>query len=150
MIICTDNLQKAKDLIKKTEHPIFIKSQNQEFDRKILEYGKFDVFLSPELNQEKDKIKKINSGFNHVLAKIAAKNKIALGIDLEKIRGEKEKKEKARVLARTIQNIKVCRKAKCRIVVKGHKDEKDAFAFLISLGASAQQANQATKLDITR
>jgi len=73
------------------------------------------------------------------LAKIATKNKIALGIDLETIR-HKNKKEKAIVLEKLIQNIKLCRKAKCKIVLINYEDKLDAFSFLTSLGAASWQA----------
>jgi RNase P/RNase MRP subunit p30 len=146
-MISTSNFQQAKDQIKKEIQSkiklIIVKSQNQEFDRKILEYGKFDILLSPELNQERDKIKYLNSGFNHVLAEIAAKNKIALGVDVSALNSIKDKKIKAQKLSRIIQNIKVCRKAKCSIALVNYKDKINAFNFLISLGASTKQAKQA-------
>jgi RNase P/RNase MRP subunit p30 len=143
MLINTPNLQQARNLIHKTkEKPIIVLSQNQEFDRKILEYGKFDIFLSPGLNQEKNRIKQQNPGFNHVLAKTAAKNNIAIGIDLKSIRELKDKKNKAQKISRIIPIIKICRKANCRLALVNAEDKKNAFDFLISLGASTQQAKQ--------
>ena len=146
-MINTENLEQAKNLIKKAveakENPIIVKAQNPEFNRKILEYGKSDILLSIESTvRNKDTSKNLDSGFNHVLAKIAAKNNIALGIDLKEIQNL-EKKEKATLLSKIIQNIKLCRKAKAKIKLLNYKDKRTAFSFLISLGASTQQATEA-------
>ena len=142
-IISTTNIQQAINQIKKSvTKPIIIKAQDEKFNRRILEYGKFDVILDIHETQGRDKLKQVDSGLNHVLAKIAAKNKIAIGIDLDKIR-KLEKKEKALVLGRIMQNIRICRKAKTRIKLINYRDEKDAFDFLISLGASTEQAREA-------
>ncbi|MBU0907716.1 MAG: hypothetical protein KKD18_03705 [Nanoarchaeota archaeon] len=144
MIISTKNLQQAKNQIKSSKHPIVVRAQNQEFNRKILEYGKFDVLLDIQNTEGKDKLKQLNSGLNHVLAKIAAKNKVAIGIDLSGLRSIKDKKQKAKTLARIKANIQTCRKAKCLLTAINYKDKKDALELLISLGASTQQAKEAT------
>ena len=82
-IIETDNPEKAKQAIKSIKNsPIIIKSKNLDFDRKLLEYGKFDILLDIEKTNGKNTLRYINSGLNHVLARIASKNNIALGIDL--------------------------------------------------------------------
>ena len=133
-MISTTSLQEAKNKIRSViEKPIIVKAQNVEFNRKIIEYGKFQILLSPELSNDikKDKLKQINSGFNHVLAKIAAKNNIAIGIDLTEIRS-KNKKRKAIQLTKIKQNIKICRKAKCKFTVLNYNDKRDAFCFQIS------------------
>jgi len=138
-MINTQNLQQAKSqIISSKEKPITVKAQNLEFNRKILEYGKFDILLSVESQTGKDKLKQINSGLNHVMAKIAAKNKVAIGIDLKSLHSL-EKKAKAEQLTKIKENIKVCRKAGCSIVLLNAKDKKDAQSFLLSLGASTQQ-----------
>ncbi|MFH1290047.1 MAG: hypothetical protein ABIH92_01425 [Nanoarchaeota archaeon] len=148
-MINTSNLQKAKNEIKTAKHPIIIQSQDLEFNRKMLEYGKFDILLSPELTGgwagkfPRDKLKQLSSGLNHIMAKIAAKNGVAIGIDLQAIRSISNKKQKAQTIARIIQNIKTCRKAECGLVLLNYKDKKDAFEFLISLGASTKQAKEA-------
>ncbi|MBS3088480.1 hypothetical protein J4402_01740 [Candidatus Pacearchaeota archaeon] len=139
-MITTPNINQAKEQIKKTaEKPIIVQSPSDEFSRKILEYGKFQILLLPK-SQNKDRLRHLDSGLNHVLAKIAAKNKVAIGIDLNSIT-KLNKKEKAIQLAKIRQNIKICRKARCKIEFINIKDKKDAQALLISLGASTQQIN---------
>jgi len=143
MIIITSNIQQAKNQIKKEKSPIIIKAQNLEFNRKMLEYGKFHILLDIHNTEGKDKLKKLDSGLNHVLAKIAAKNNIAIGIDLNRLR-KLSCKKKAIEMARIVRNIETCRKAKCHVVLINQKDKKDAFELLISLGASTSQAKEAT------
>jgi hypothetical protein len=53
-------------------------------------------------------------------------------------------KDKALILARIIQNIKVCRKAKCSIkILSNGRDKKDIEAFASSIGMSSQQVSEA-------
>ena len=145
-MISTPNLEKAKRLIKeaikKKEYPITIIAQNNEFNRKILEYGKFDILLNLEANKEKDRLKQLDSGLNHIMAKIAANKGICIGIDIKRLR-DLEKREKAIILSRIMQNIKTCRKAKTKIKILNYKEKTNAFSLLISLGASTQQAKEA-------
>src|SRR3989338_6980765 len=109
-MINTANLNEARKQIQNTkEKPIIVKSQNPEFDRKILEFGNFNILLSVEKIKGKDNSKYLNSGLNHVLAKIAAKNKIAMGINIEEI-SRLEKKQKALLLSIIKQNIKTKKK----------------------------------------
>lgn len=142
-MISTKNVEEARKLIKKAEKPIIVQAQDDEFNRKILEAGKFNVLLSPEAGIKRDKPKQLDSGLNSVLAVIAEKNNIAIGIDIKDI-DPLDKLEKAKRLARIKQNIKTCRKTKTKLAVMNAKDKKDASALLLSLGASTQQAHQAT------
>ena len=147
MIISTSNINEIRKLIQNAkDKPIIVLAQTNELNRKVLEFGKFDILLSVESLREKqkDKLKQLDSGLNHVLAKIAAKNGVSIGIDIEEI-SRLEKKDKAIRLARIKQNIKICRKAKCGIVIVNGKDAKNSFDFLISLGASSQQAKKAVE-----
>ena len=92
---------------------VIFSSDDDELNRKILEKEKINVLL---LNQEnrKDKMKQRDSGFNHVLAKIAKKNNVTLGINLHEILENKGKK-KAEILARIRQNVKICSKEKLKM-----------------------------------
>ena len=143
-MINTTNIEEAKKLIKKEETPKIISAQNDEFNRKILEYGNFDILLSMETGQRKNKIRQTNSGLNHVLAKIANKNNIAIGIDLEEIK-RLEPKVKAERLSKIKQNIKICRKSKTKIAIKT-SSIIEATIFLQSLGASSTQYKEAIKI----
>lgn len=137
-MINTNNLEHAKNLIKNNKKPIIVKSQDSEFNRKILEYGKFDVLIDLEYSDKPDSLKQLESGLNHVLAKFAAKNNIMIGFDLNRF-SNLRKKEKAIILGRIMQNIKICRKAGAKITIINIKDKKNAKTFLLSLGASTNQ-----------
>lgn len=139
-MISTNNLEKARQLLKKEQHPKIVQAQDDEFNRKILEYGKFDVLLSPESGLRKNKIRQTDSGLNHVLAKIAAKNNLSIGIDLKEIK-KLGKKEKAERLAKIKQNIIICRKAKTKIAIFG-ATKQESINLLQSLGASTQQVKE--------
>lgn len=144
MMINTQDLNKARkeilSLSKENKKPIIVKGQNLSFNRKILEYGCFDILLSPEQCEDtkKDKLRQLNGGLNRIMAKIAKKNKISIGIDLDSIR-LKDKKEKAILLSKIKQNIKICQKANCSLAITGTRDTRDIGAFLLSLGASTSQ-----------
>jgi len=142
MIIDTNNLNKAREMLKKADNPKVVLAQDDEFNRKILEKAEFDILLSPERQAKKTTVKNIDSGLNHVLCRIAGKKGIAIGINLDEIRKE-SKKDKGNKLEKIIQNIRLCRKFKVRLAIKGAKDKIDSKSFLMSLGASSSQASQA-------
>ena len=139
-MITTSNIEQARKQLKlelKLEkHPIIVIAQDDEFNRKILEYGKFDILLLHPSTQNK------KPSINNILTEIATKNKIAIGIDLDEIL-KLEKKEKADELARLKQTIKVCRKAKTKLSLINLIDRRNALSLLISLGASSNQAKEA-------
>ncbi|MEK6844136.1 MAG: hypothetical protein AABX83_01790 [Nanoarchaeota archaeon] len=141
-MINTPNLEQAKKLIKTEKKPIIVKAQDSEFNRKILEYGNFNILLSVESSEKSDSLRQLESGLNHILAKIAANKNIAIGINLDEIL-KLDKKEKAARLSRIKQNIKICRKAKTKLKILNFKDKYNSLYFLLSLGASTQQAKEA-------
>ena len=141
-MINNQSIEKTKQLLKAESSPKIIQGQNDEYNRKILEYGKFDILLSPESGSRKSTLRHIDSGFNHVLAVLSAKNKVAIGIDLEDLR-QLSKEQKAKRMEKIIQNIRVARKKSVKLAIKGIQDINSKQSFLKSLGASSQQASQA-------
>jgi len=139
-MINNSNIEQVKILIKKEESPKIVLAQNDEFNRKILEQCKFNILLSIENGNRKNKIRQVDSGLNQVLAKIATKNKVAIGLDLDSIK-LLEPKQKAERLSKIRQNIRVCRKAKTRLAVKAQSLE-EVKNFLINLGASTNQIKE--------
>lgn len=149
MIINTPNLNEARKQIQRLKKEnknaeIVVQAQNPEFNRKILENKDVDILLSPELHNRKDKLKERDSGLNEILCRIAAKNNIRIGINIEELKN-KDKKEKAIILARLMQNIMLCKKTGTELVILGKYDKKDAFSFLLSLGCSITQAKKAVE-----
>lgn len=86
-----------------------------------------------------DTLRALDTTFTPVIARIAAKNGIALGIDLAVLR-TLARSAQARELSRIAHAIKICRKAGARTAVLHASDERGARAFLMALGASTQQA----------
>ena len=146
MKIDTNNIELARKQIRTAKKPVIVIAKDDEFNRAVLEYGRFDILLSVEGGKRKDKLKQLDSGLNEIVARIAAKNNVAIGIDFAEI-FKLEGKEKAVRLARVMQNIKLCRKASCRIVLINCSDAKKGFDFMISLGASSKQAKEAIEAD---
>ena len=145
---------------KKQKKIIAVIGQDDEFNRRILETCNIDYLVSPENSKfhHKDGLKQRDSGLNHVLAKIANEKGIAIVINFSEIsestdeKNMLEKKARALVLARIIQNIKLCRKAKCKIKIATFAKTKTQLrtpnelkAFAFSLGMSSQQVKQSTE-----
>ncbi len=102
--------KKIKDNPKKK---IIFSSNNDELNRKIIEKEKINILLL-NLENRKDRFKQRNSGFNQVLAKLAKKKNITIGINLDEILEAKGEKKKE-ILARIKQNIKLCNKNKLKM-----------------------------------
>jgi len=141
----------------------FIKSKNKqikiavlgrddEFNRRALETLKINYLFSPELTDQKDSLKQRSSGINHITAKIAKDKNIVIIEGINFILLQTNRKSKTRLISRIIQNIEVCRKAKCEIkfatLAKSSEellDKKQIAAIGFSLGMSSQQASECFK-----
>lgn len=106
-------------------------SNDDDLSRKILEKEKIDILLI-NLSKRKDKQKQRNSGFNHVLAKLAKKRKVMIGINLDEII-ESSGKEKSDILSRLKQNIVLCNKNKLKMKFISQRNQRDIYD-LKSLG----------------
>ncbi len=116
--------KKIKDNPKKT---IIFSSNNDELNRKVIEKENIDILLL-NLTKRKDRFKQRNSGFNQVLAKLAKKKNIAIGINLDEILEAKGEKKKD-ILARIKQNIKLCNKSKLKMdfIALKEKNKRDVY-----------------------
>ena len=125
------DFSKARDLIRKNKgKKIVFSSDDDELNRKILEKEKIDVLLL-NLKDRKDRQKQRESGFDHVMAKLARKNNVAIGINFSEIL-ESRSKKKAEIFARISQNMKICNKQKLKMIFFGF-GEKNIYD-LKSLG----------------
>lgn len=106
-------------------------SNDDDLSRKILEKEKIDILLI-NLSKRKDKQKQRNSGFNQVLAKLAKKRKVVIGINLDEII-ESSGKEKSDILSRLKQNIVLCNKNKLKMKFISQRNQRDIYD-LKSLG----------------
>lgn len=136
ILIRENNFEKARKLIGAARgEEIIFSGSNDELNRKILEKEPVSVLLI-NLTGRKDRMKQRDSGFNQVLAKLAKKNDVAIGIDLDEIIATHSAKEKAKLLARIQQNIKLCAKNKVKMefVSKNKKDDYSLKALGLILG----------------
>jgi ribonuclease P/MRP protein subunit RPP1 len=114
IIIYEKDFQKARKKIRENPRKVVIfSSDDDELNKKILEKENIDILLL-NLSSRKDRMKQRDSGFNHVLARLAKKKNISLGINLDEIINSKSK-EKSEILARVRQNIKLCNKNKLKM-----------------------------------
>jgi len=142
----TDALKEISKLKSKSEK-IIVLSQDDEFNRKILESKKINIFLINEELEGKNYSKQRNSGLNEVLAELAENNKIKIGIDINKII-KKDMKEQAKSLARLAQNILLCKKAKTDLIIFSEgklKDKRAIISLLLTLGLDTKRAENAVQ-----
>lgn len=128
------DFENARKKIKQfKQEKIVFSSPDDAVARKVLEKEKINVFLVKQKNR-KDRLKQRNSGFDSVMAKIAKKNDVEIGIFLDEIL-ESSGKEKAEILARVKQNIKICSKNKIRMkfLFLGEENQRNDYD-LRSLG----------------
>jgi len=142
--ISTNNLNQARKLIQKIrkENPneeIAVRAQDDEFNRKILENKEVNVLLNPHIHSRKDRLKQRDSGLNEIICKIAAKNNIKIGVDLNELTKLK-KKEKAIAISRIMQNIKLCKRTQTKIIFTPKQSKLDVISFFKILKASTSQA----------
>ncbi len=124
IIIREKDFQKARKKIRENSKKVVIfSSDDDELNKKILEKEKIQILLL-NLSSRKDRMKQRDSGFNHVLAKLAKKKNISLGINLDEIINSKPK-EKSEILARARQNIKLCNKNKLKIKFISNKKRNE-------------------------
>lgn len=139
---------KQKNIKKK----IALFGRDNVFNRRALETLKINFLVSPEReisenynDKRKDTLKQRDSGLNHVLAKIAKDKEIKIVIDVDDLNSISDRKKKAQRLARIIQNVKICRRAGCKILIWSLSDamkEKELEAFGFSIGMSSQQVKE--------
>lgn len=143
ILIQENTFEKARKAIRDNKgKKIIFSSNNDELNRKILEKENINILL---LNQKgrKDRQKQRDSGFNQVLAKLAKKKNVAIGINLDEIIESKEK-EKAKILARVEQNIKLCNKNKLhmKFISKIKRDDYGLKALGLVLGMPTWMTKQ--------
>lgn len=146
MIINTPSLNETRKQIQKQKKDfpdklIVVQAQSPEYNRKILENSDVDVLLSPELHERKEHLKQRDSGLNEILCKLAKKNNIKIGINIQPIKNL-QKEQKAIILARIIQNIQLCRKTKTPIKLIPPLSKQETLSFILTLKGSTEQAKQ--------
>jgi RNase P/RNase MRP subunit p30 len=144
ILIEEENFDKARQKIRKSKGKIIIFSSNDDdLNRKIMEKEQINILLLRQ-KQRKDKLKQRNSGLNQVMAKIAQRNNISIGIDLDEIISEDSSSEKAKIIARIMQNIKLCNKNKVKMLFISQKHRREVHD-LRSIGLTLGMSTRMTK-----
>ena len=136
------------DYIKGENKVIAFVGGEDSLNRRAIETLKIDYLASPEKNCDKDTLKQRDSGLNHYIVKEAARKNITIVINMLEF-SRLSKKEKALRASRIIQNIKICRKANCKIKIASFAikkeevfDEISRESFGKSLGMSTDQMKE--------
>jgi RNase P/RNase MRP subunit p30 len=130
-----NNFEKARKKIRENSGKFIIfSSADDELNRKILEKEKINVLLINE-TERKDFQKQRDSGLDRVMARLAKKSGALIGIKVEEI-SESDKKTKAKIISRVIQNIEICKKEKTNMTfVSKHQINQQSLSSLgLSLG----------------
>lgn len=115
ILIRENHFEKTRNLINKNKNKkIIFSSDKDEFNRKVMEKLPINILLINQANR-KDFAKQRNSGLNQVMAKIAKKKNIQIGINLDEILSYTGK-QKSEIIARIIQNVKLCNKNKLKML----------------------------------
>jgi len=145
-IIHATTAEEARRLIERqgNAEKIMVLGREIGFNRKILETKKVSVLVLSH-KEGKDSLKQRNSGLNQVLCKIAKENSISLAIDFHELQ-EPDKRVRAKILSRIIQNIKLAKKHKNNLIILNKpKDKLSLSAFLCILGADTKLAKIASE-----
>ncbi|MBU2496808.1 MAG: hypothetical protein KJ767_02005 [Nanoarchaeota archaeon] len=138
--VLIENFKDKKDILKarKKYDFVIVFGKGIKENRQIVE--SFPDVILLQLNSGKDFMKERNSGLDHIICKIASENNVAIGIDLSEILNSNEK-EKQVIIGRIMQNIKLCRKYKTKILLASFASDvfelrasQDIQAFVQCLG----------------
>ncbi len=114
VLIQGGDFQKIREKIRENRgKKIIFSGDNDELNKKVLEKENINVLLLT-LSGRKDRLKQRDSGFNHVLARLAKKKNVVIGINFNEVINSKAE-EKSKILARVRQNIKLCNKNKLKM-----------------------------------
>lgn len=116
-IINIGNIEELRRAIDKSQNKfkfIFVLGLDDQINRMALEHKRITGVISPEFNRRFDYTHYRNSGLNHVLIKIAKENKKLIVEDLSFMKYLKDKKTKAQILGKILQNQKLAMKFKLK------------------------------------
>jgi len=136
---------------KKFSGKIGIFGGDDAFNRRAVESLEINYLVSVEALVGRDTLKQRDSGLNHVVARIAKEKGICVVVGIGEV-SKLEEKKKAKRIAKIMQNVKICRKVGCRILIaslgrnKGEVfDEKGRKSFGVGLGMSSDEVRDCVR-----
>jgi ribonuclease P/MRP protein subunit RPP1 len=111
---------------------------DEKLNRKAVEDSRMDILLHPEKGRK-------DSGFNHVLAKEASKNQVALGLDFKML--DTSNKTRSHIFRHWQRNLMLCEKYDAPYIITSSAEEKfdlraprDLGSVIDSLGYKGKKA----------
>lgn len=123
-----EELKKLVD-IRRDYDILLVRGTNLNLNRKAVQTKEVDILAHPEYDRR-------DSGLNHIMAKLAAKNKVAIEINFREIL-QSSKNTRSHIMHHIQENVKLCKKYKIPIILSSgavsHWQLKDPKV-LISMG----------------
>ncbi len=117
-----------------------------EDNRLAFEKSKPDLVFAIEEVQPRDFMHQRGSGLNHIMCRFAKENNVKIGFSFNSILNSSAM-SRAQIIGRMQQNIMLCRKYKCRMVIASFakdpyemRSPKDLMAFFIEIGMHQKEA----------
>lgn len=127
---------------------IFVLGTNDKINRIALEHKKVSALISPEYERKKDYVHYRNSGLNQVLCKIARDNNKFIFINFNDVLLSKGR-EKALILGRIMQNIKLCKKYNVKLRIANFSSDitkmrsySDLRSFCFAIGMTNKETKE--------
>lgn len=134
----TDWGELKKDIQRSDAEVLIYRGGDDELHKKVAEHGEVEVILSPERGRK-------DSGIDHVIAKAAAENNVAIGFNLRQL--FTSKKQRTHVLKHWRRNLKLCEKyGAMKLMTTGAEEvnhlraPRDAASIIDSLGFKGKEA----------
>ena len=120
---------------------LLVQGGDINLNRKAVETPEVDILLHPEYGR-------IDSGFNHIMAKLAHENNVAIEIDFREILLS-SKNTRVHILRNMMENIKLCKKFGAPIIICSGsishlqmKDPKILISMGVVLGLELKEAKE--------
>tara|TARA_Y100000310_G_C20451586_1_gene700995 strand:+ start:141 stop:650 length:510 start_codon:yes stop_codon:yes gene_type:complete len=142
---------KDRRVMRKLKKPVIVLGGDEGVNRSAVECKYVDVLLHPERNSLNDGLHQRRSGLNQVLCKLAKQNNISIGFSFNLVLQSKGR-ERARIIGRMRQNVRLCRKYKVNMKIGSFTSNKWGLrsydclvAFGKVLGMTAGEAKNSVK-----
>lgn len=121
-------------------------------NRTAIESKRIDILLSPERGIKKDSFHHRNSGLDHAICTLAKKSNITIGFNFNEVLTS-QGVLRAEKLGRMMQNVRLCRKYKIRMLIGSFAKDKwqmrsrnDLISFGIVLGMHPEEAQKSLQV----
>jgi len=120
--------------------------ESSDKDRSIIENTDDIIIFNLEITKKKDFMHQRASGLNHIMCSLAKRNNISIAFPFINLLNY-QKKQRAELMGRIMQNIKLCRKYKSKTIIASFaanpyemRAPSDLISFFTNLGMHAKEA----------